>query len=123
MKLRIRDNALRLRLSVSEVACVAAGETVAGRMPLPGGEALVYRLMAGELPGATLVDTVLSVSFPPDALRDWASGDAVSLSGQCEASGNMLELLVEKDFACLSPRAGNDDDDTFAHPEAGSQHC
>ena len=27
-----------------------------------------------------------------------------------------LQILVEKDFACLAPREGEDDSDAFAHP-------
>ena len=123
MKLRIRDNALRLRLTVSEVADVAAGKAVEGCMPLPSGRPLVYRLAAAEAAGAALDDNTLRVSFPGEALRDWARGDDVSLAGSCGAGSQTLALLVEKDFACLSPRAGGDDDDTFEHPRSGSETC
>lgn len=123
MKLRIRDNALRLRLTVSEVARVAAGESVEGRMPLPGTAPFAYRLVAGDAPDAALDGNTLRVSFPAAALRDWARGDDVSLTGHCGTDGEPLALLVEKDFACLSPRAGGDDDDTFDHPQGDIGTC
>jgi hypothetical protein len=35
----------------------------------------------------------------------------------------MLKILVEKDFACLTKRAGVDDVDTYPHPQEGMLTC
>jgi hypothetical protein len=32
--------------------------------------------------------------------------------------GATLAILIEKDFSCLTPRPGGDDDDCFSHPKA-----
>ncbi len=37
--------------------------------------------------------------------------------------GSMLDILVEKDFACLTKREGEDESDMYPHPEAGAQSC
>ena len=37
--------------------------------------------------------------------------------------GAKLAILVEKDFACLAPREGEDESDMFPHPDAGSSAC
>jgi hypothetical protein len=35
----------------------------------------------------------------------------------------MLKILVEKDFACLAPREGEDESDMFPHPKAATDGC
>ncbi len=37
--------------------------------------------------------------------------------------GALLSILVEKDFACLAPREGEDDSDMYAHPEADNEQA
>ena len=125
MKLRIRDDALRLRLGQSEVGRIAAGRTVAGRMHLPDGSVFAYRLQGREYgtPDVSIDDTGLMVSIDVGALRAWASGDAVSLRAHCAGPSAVLEVIVEKDFACLSERPGDDDADSFPHPAAGAATC
>ena len=123
MKLRIRDDSLRLRLTRDEVRRVAAGEAVAGRMSLPAGSAFEYRLSGAAEADVTLNDRRLSVTLPGPDLVAWASGDAVSLHASCPTHEAALAVLVEKDFACLSERPGDDDADTFPHPEAGRARC
>ncbi len=126
MKLRIRDDTIRLRLGRSEVARVARGEAVwaathvAGRVfayglvPDPSVTALAARFDGDRL----------TVHVPCDEARAWATGEAVGLSGaQAEPGGHRLALLVEKDFACLKPREGEDESDAFPHPDAGTHTC
>jgi hypothetical protein len=52
----------------------------------------------------------------------WAASELVSIDGeQGLDDGSVLRILVEKDFACLAPRAGEDESDMFPHP--GSEPC
>ena len=37
--------------------------------------------------------------------------------------GGVLNILVEKDFACLAPREGEDESDMFPHPLEGQESC
>ena len=54
----------------------------------------------------------------------WASSSQVSMSGSLQLDdGQTLELLVEKDFACLAPREGEDESDMFPHPSAETANC
>ena len=122
MKLRIRGNSLRLRLGQAEVARVGEGgrveETVAfGAAP----EArLVYAVEASATTStiaATYAANVVTVALPLALARSWAAGDAVGLEAQqAIGGGGVLSILVEKDFACLKPRTGEDDTDAFPHP-------
>ncbi len=127
MKLRIKGDSIRLRLSQGEVAKVAAGESVEERTRFPGGVALVYRLRAAKAAtqvGATFAGGVVDVTMPTAEVAEWARTERVSLSGdQALGDGGVLKLLVEKDFACLMPREGEDESDNFPHPKTGSATC
>ena len=37
--------------------------------------------------------------------------------------GEKLSILIEKDFACLAPRAGEDEADMYPHPNVDSAEC
>ena len=123
MKLRIRDNTLRLRLKQGEVAQLASGEPVVQHTHFPGS-VFTYslRLSSGATPSATFENGELAVLLPEAAVEAWAGSDQVSIVGEQPLPGSdSLSLLVEKDFQCLSPgddRLAEDDADTHRHPNA-----
>jgi len=126
MKLRIRENTIRLRLKRSEVDHIASGKSIVEHTQFPHST-LTYRLdVANEGPSAASFDQGnLAVRVPMSEVRQWAQTDQVSiLAEQAVGESQLLTLLVEKDFKCLSPghhRPDEDDDDTFPHPDAGSR--
>jgi len=126
MKLRIRDNSIRLRLSRSEVDRLRDDGIVKARTTFPGGREFRYDVESSPAairPGAFLSDGRLTVSLPESAVTAWADSDQVSIHGeQQHEDGDMLDVLVEKDFACLAPREGEDESDMFPNPAAGSSH-
>ena len=123
MKLRILGNAIRLRLTRSEVERIAAGESVEETTQLSISTNFGYSLQpsSGTHLAASVSGNHLAVSAPTTALTTWATGDAVALD--CPIAGDGPDILVEKDFACLAPREGSDDEDTFPHPESGQRSC
>ena len=126
MKLRIRDNSLRLRLAKSEVASLDAGGTVEASIEFPGGAQLRYSAcLLREAPAltASFRDNVLCVVIPQDLGRAWAQSEEISLFGVVELNDAELTILVEKDFACLTPREGEDESDLYPHPEQGQAAC
>jgi hypothetical protein len=73
---------------------------------------------------ANISGTVLTVSVPKSEIVDWSNSDEVSISAEQSLEGaDSLKILVEKDFACLAPREGEDESDMFAHPQAGAESC
>ena len=123
MKLRVLRDSIRLRLTQGEVARLGAGESIVETTPLSDGAGFEYALTPADTDTmmATLVDRRLTVTVPGDALAKWAAGDAVGVDCSVDASGPSIR--VEKDFACLSPRDGEDDVDTYPHPESGASDC
>ena len=127
MKLRIRDNSVRLRLTRGEVDCLRTQGVVASATGFPGGREFQYRVESSPAivnPAAFFSDNTISVRLPETAVLAWATGDQVSLPGeQVLDDGAKLDILVEKDFACLAPRAGEDESDMYPHPNAGTESC
>jgi hypothetical protein len=123
MKLRICGDSIRLRLKISEVERIAAGESLVEVTHLPDS-VLTYCLEVSENGGmaATFSDGKLVVTLPKADAEAWANTSEVSLlSEQPLADAGTLSLLVEKDFTCLEPghhRDCVDDEDTFPHPSA-----
>lgn len=118
MKLRFDNDALRLRLDRDEVDALGRGEPASSVAHFPDGRTLQWRLEArGSALGATFADGLVCVFMPPATARHWASDDTeVSVRGQLSAPPGMLSILIEKDFECLEPRAGESQRNRFANP-------
>ena len=127
MKLRIRDNSIRLRLSHGEVESISTDGLVSASVPFSGGVTFNYVLESSPAcvkPVAMFSNNVLSVRLPEKDVVEWAGTEAVSISAeQLLDDGGQLNLLVEKDFACLAPREGEDESDMYPHPEEGTNTC
>jgi hypothetical protein len=116
MKLRIRGDSVRLRLTRSEVARLADGATVEEATHFPGGTVLRYALLsrAGAASvGAGFAAGLLTVEVPEHAARHWATTETVEIRAEVPFDGGVLTVLVEKDFPCLTTRPGEDDSDAF----------
>ena len=127
MKLRIRDNSIRLRLTRGEVELLRDAGLVAARTGFPGGREFQYRVEgspASVKPGAFFSDNIITVRLPETTVLAWANSEQVSIEDdQILDDGETLSILVEKDFACLAPRDGEDESDMFAHPEADNDQA
>ena len=125
MKLRIKGNTVRLRLTRSEVATIGEGGRVQ-ELTLFGPQAqFCYALEAVDTPHveADYSNNTLTIRVPRLMAQDWATTDLVGLSAEQKIAENVsLQLILEKDFACLSPR-DEEDSDTFEHPLTGQATC
>jgi len=117
MKLRIRGDSIRLRLTRSEVADLVAKGVVAEHTRLPAGPGFGYQLGAdahARAVGATFEAGVLRVAVPAAAAAAWAASEDVAIRAEVPVEGGTLAILIEKDFPCLTVRQGEDDGDAFA---------
>jgi len=118
MKLRISGNSLRLRLTRSEVEEFASTGTYESSIDLVGGR-LVYKLEKdadSASPSAMFSDGMITVSVPAYAADQWTGSEDVGI----EATHAGLKIVIEKDFACLTPRPGEDTPDHYPHPATGA---
>ena len=120
MKLRIRGDSVRLRLTRGEVANLAAGNAVEEATRFPGGARFRYVLRTRA--GVAAVDAgfaadTLTIDLSEIAAREWASSERVEIRALLPLSDGELSVLVEKDFPCLTTRPGEDDSDAFPRTE------
>ena len=119
MKLRIRGNSVRLRLTRSEVEEFGITGKIEETVDFgPGKRKLVYALEAypGERVFGDYEENSIRVFVPAEQARLWVISDSVGV----ESAGEGLQILIEKDFACLNERPGENEDDSFPNPKGAS---
>jgi hypothetical protein len=127
VKLRIRDNSIRLRLMRGEVDILRDKGLVVACTSFPGGRSFRYLLESSPAsvnPAAFFSDNEIIVRLPETTVLAWASSEQVSIQGeQLLDDSGVLKILVEKDFVCLTGRDDEDESDMYPHPEAESGSC
>jgi hypothetical protein len=127
MKLRMKDNSIRLRVSRSELARFQAGERIEEtiRFAEAPEAKLTYALESAAQSSPVNVryeGNEVTVILSEDQARRWAAESEVGVYSNVDiGSAGSLDVLVEKDFACLD-RSDAENEDTFANPLAGA-HC
>ena len=126
MKLRIRQNSLRLRLNRSDVEQFRNTGICAETLHFGPGSQLTYALETSSR--WTVMDTRydrdrIRVLLPRKTAEEWTESDQVSISLQ-HADESGPSVLIEKDFQCLNCEGRNpsEDADSFPNPLAGV-HC
>ena len=127
MKLRIRGDSIRIRVSQGELREFAERGQVRDTVHFGGGVGLSYALESDSRarePRARFADGTIAVVLPAAVAQRWAGSNQVSIEGEQAIDGpEPLRILIEKDFACLQPRPHEDDSDMFPNPEAASKTC
>ena len=120
MKLRIKGNSIRYRLTQSEVKIVEQTGLVKDQIKFSNSISLEYEIKAAtglEYVEATYSEDKITLKVNESLIRDWAHSDQVTISSSLDLSSNEnLTILIEKDFKCLSPR-DEDESDMFPHPK------
>ncbi|MEO6488292.1 MAG: hypothetical protein ABIO04_00010 [Ferruginibacter sp.] len=118
MKLRIKGNSLRLRLSRTEVTKLSAIGYMEDHT-IFGDNILTYSLQTGHnstVLSATLVKNKITVKIPASFVKDWADNNIVGFNNKQELTAkDSLFILVEKDFVCLDETT-EDQSDNYENP-------
>ena len=120
MKLRIRGNSIRLRLTQSEVALLCNAGKVSESVDFEAGGRLVYSLVTSDTEDkirTTFANACLQVTIPISQARDWIESETIGV----EEKNTLPTILIEKDFACMTERPGEDERDMFPNP--GTTAC
>lgn len=121
MKLRIKGDSLRLRLTQGEVRSLEEQGIVTDAIHFGPDSKLEYRVRrdgsVDELTAKCQAGAI-EVYVPDAAAFEWCRSDLVTLECTRRSAAGELRILVEKDFTCLVPRAGEDESDHFPHPKA-----
>ena len=119
MKLRIKGNSIRLRLSQTEVAQFVETGVCTDSINF-GLSTLVYSLDKGAETKAVFEDNRVCVFVNETDAHNWAGNETeVGISHmQPIGDGHELYILIEKDFACLTVRPHEDESDNFPNPNS-----
>jgi len=117
MKIRIKGNFLRYRLTRSDVALFAKEGYIAERTEF-GEQTLTYSLQrsSGGQISATFTNNQITFLMPATMVEEWTSTERVGFEG----SYGHLHLLIEKDFKCLDDVA-EDQSDNYPNPLAAGK--
>lgn len=59
----------------------------------------------------------IEIRIPNQQIQDWTNSEVVSISASKKiVDAPDLKILIEKDFACLTERAGEDESDAYPNP-------
>jgi hypothetical protein len=114
MKLRIKSNSLRYRLTQSDVATLAKIGYLKESVNF-GDDELVYVLQSiadNEL-SADFKNNIVTMYVTKAMIDELASTDRVGFENTC----GKLQLLIEKDFTCLD-NVEEDQSDNYPNPLA-----
>ncbi|MBL8995456.1 MAG: hypothetical protein JNM63_19070 [Spirochaetia bacterium] len=116
MKLRLRGNSIRLRLSKTEVEALSKNCILTETTLFAPGQSLVWTVESsvGEKSVRTEYGPKGIHFYIPQALaRTWADSETVGMYTE-----GTPRIAVEKDFKCLEERKGEDDQDGYPNPLA-----
>lgn len=120
MKIRIRGNSVRFRLTKTEVDYFCAHGNYEQKTEF-GLQTFGYRLLEKEgleHLDAEFKDGVVTMYLPASEREKWGENNRVGFDHTLKLpSGNELYLLLEKDFACLD-ETGEDQSDNYPNPLA-----
>ena len=119
MKIRIKGNSIRLRLTKSEVDTFGQNGYVEEKTEF-GNNLFIYALRTNpdvsELT-ASFVGLKITMHVPPAIANEWTTTDQVGYSNTVTfENGKQLFLLLEKDFKCIDAPAYEDQSDNYEHP-------
>jgi hypothetical protein len=124
MKLRIKDNTLRFRVSRPELARLLTSGRISSTIRFAPGLWAKWTYTLEHRPDKTSATlefktTEVVVVLPTADVHAWSECDLVGIYETCDlGDGEHLDLLVEKDFACLD-LSDADNEDTFPNPAMG----
>ncbi len=114
MKIRIKGNSLRYRLTRPDISALAVDGSLCEQTDFIG-KSLIYALTTTQNDAMTaeFIDNTITLYLPKIMLDKLVNTEIVGFNG----SNGKLILLVEKDFTCLD-NVAEDQSDNYPNPLA-----
>ena len=120
MKIRIKGNSIRIRLSRPEVDSFGENGYLEERTQF-GNSTFIYVLQSkdsAEHLSADFIDGKITLTVPSPITKEWTTTEKVGYEHNLPTgNGEQLYLLIEKDFKCTADVA-EDQSDNFENPLA-----
>lgn len=122
MKLRIRGNSIRLRLSQGDVKVFGEKGKLKQSINFGGqdGGHFFYSIQLADVPKlkCRFSNNHIQVFVPQELGKIWANTPLVGMEHLDEnLESEDLRILIEKDYHCLQNRINEDESDSFPHPK------
>ena len=118
MKIRIKGNSIRIRLTKTEVSLIATTGYLE-EQTLFGNNKLVYALQRvdeGNALTAAFKENKITLFVPSSQTNDWPTNNIIGFEANMPIADNKtLYLLLEKDFVCLDDTT-EDQSDNYVNP-------
>lgn len=116
MKLRIKGDSLRYRLTQTDISAIGNLGFLEEKTAF-AGKTLYYRLetTSNNAITADFVGDAIIVKMPQPMIDEWVNTDRITFQ---DKSGSVA-ILLEKDFACLD-HTDEDQSDNYPNP---NKHC
>lgn len=121
MKMRIKDNSIRLRLTKTDVDDLRNKKTVGSKTVVSSSEMFQYSLqVSSEVKNisAQFIDGKISVSISAEMANILTETNEITVKGHQEnGEAEKLFLLIEKDLQCLD-QTEESQDDMYENPNS-----
>ncbi len=118
MKLRIKGNSIRYRLTRPDVNTLANTSYLEEQINF-AGSTFIYALQVdvnSNALSATLGNNKITMLVPRSFVKDWPQNEVVGFDANMQVNANeSVYLLLEKDFVCLDETT-EDQSDNFENP-------
>lgn len=112
MKIRIKDNSIRFRLTQSEVSELGKNGSVSSFTEFVDRPFIYVIEKTKETTlSAAFIENKIVMKMPEVMVEEWVSTDTVGFDGQA----GLVKLLVEKDFVCID-NTMEDQSDNYPNP-------
>lgn len=119
MKIRIKGNSIRYRLSKTDISNFEKNGVIEERTEFLNNSSFYYRLeKKNEIANieASFSNNRISIFVPENIAQEWANTDVVGFDNKMNiGNGKELFLLIEKDFACIDHTL-EDQSDNYPNP-------
>lgn len=119
MKIRIKNNSVRLRLSKPDLDQFGKEGYIEEKTEFPGSTFTyaIQKLFDGKTLDASFIDQKLTIFVPKHIVQEWTDTDVIGYNHTLSAADNQtLFLLIEKDFKCTDGDTVDDQSEYFDNP-------
>ena len=121
MKLRLRENSIRLRLLQSEITKLAGFGEVTEKITFSLSQTLSYSVKVSAQNSeisAKFNASEITIFIPLETAKNWIETNLVGLEKEQNIDDvKSLKILIEKDFVCVDRPMDADNLDAFPHPK------
>lgn len=118
MKIRIKGNSVRFRLSKSEVASLAENGYLEERTVFVSNTLkYIITITDASIMSIDFYNGSINLLVPQNLMQEWSTSNMVSLQEVMQLKNKIeLHMLLEKDFKCIDAIATEDQSDYFENP-------